>query len=496
MKKILSVFAMMAMLFAACTPEDQPGTNEGGNENEGGNNNGGNENTEQKAPELKLTTAATLDFTAEGGDGSISYVISDPVQGASVSATCDADWITDLKAGETRATFTVAPYESTEAPRSTKIVLTYDKAPAVEVNVTQQPAAAEVKPDAPDVEFTATYLFGEYAGTAYGTEGYNYYVILTDMIFELTQQGMAFNTGSHAYILDLYSEVAVGDGENIIPNGTYELDMTSAGDPGTIAEEFSSYVEVGDDLSQYDYTSATLTVTDNKLELVAVVGGKTHKVTYEGSLLLTMPGQGGNTGGSVSTLTGDVEVEHNECVIMAANWGDFYEIGLDNYMFEVYTNAETGVGDYFIFETLTSADTFAGNYTFLTDATEVFDNLVMPASMDEDYNLLGSWYLSLSWNEEYEGPAIDGVTVAPLFDGEMVFEFDEEAGTCTILLDGYDDAGNNVVASLSGIYMLEDYSEEEAAYVKKNRASSKSNGLKNIKSLKTPSKSNTFVIAR
>jgi hypothetical protein len=78
----------------------------------------------------------------------------------------------------------------------------------------------------------------------------------------------------------------------------------------------------------------------------------------------------------------------------------------------------------------------------------------------------------------------------------MVFECDEEAGTCTILLDGYDDAGNNVVASLCGMYMLEDYSEEEAAYVKKNRASSKSNGLKNIKSLKTPSKSNTFVMAR
>lgn len=497
MKKILSVFAMMAMLFAACTPEDQPGTNNGGNENEGGNNNGG-ENTEkpEAAPELKLTTAATLDFTAEGGDGSISYVISNPVEGVTVSAACEADWVTGLKAGETRATFTVAPYESTEAPRSTKIVLTYDKAPAVEVNVTQQPAAAEVKPDAPDVEFAATYLFGEYAGNYYGTEGYNYYIVLTDMLFDLTEQGMAFYPDSHAYILDIYSEVAVGDGENIIPNGTYELDMTSAGGPGTIAKEFSSYVAVDEKLNQFGFTSATLTVTDNKLELVAVVDGKTHKVTYEGSLLLTMPGQGGgNTGESVSTLTGDVELSHDECLIIAYNWGDYYEVGLDNYTFEVYTNAETGVGDYFIFETLTSADTFVGNYTFLTDATEVLDNLVMPASMDEDYNLLGSWYLSLGWNEEYEGPAIDGVTVAPLFDGEMVFECDEEAGTCTILLDGYDDAGNNVVASLSGMYMLEDNSEE-ASYVKKNRASSKSNGLKNIKSLKTPSKSNTFVIAR
>ena len=503
MKKILSVFAMMAMLFAACTPEDQPGTNNGGNENEGGNNNGG-ENTEkpEAAPELKLTSVGELEFTAEGGEGQISYVLKNPVEGVEIAATCEADWVEIVRAGESRTIFNVAPYESTESPRSTKVVVSYDKL-SVEVAVTQSPVVEEEPvvpgpedPNAPDVTAAMTYYTAEYYGNA-ESEGYCYYVVISDTEVSYNEQGqMLVADGANYYILDLYSSVAVGDGEKILPNGEYTFDASSTGAPGTMSQYYSTYVTVpagSQNVVQLSYTAGTVTVSDNKIEaLITLEDGKVHKVVYEGSLNF---GGGGNTGESVSTLTGDVELSHDECLIIAYNWGDYYEVGLDNYTFEVYTNAETGVGDYFIFETLTSADTFVGNYTFLTDATEVLDNLVMPASMDEDYNLLGSWYLSLGWNEEYEGPAIDGVTVAPLFDGEMVFECDEEAGTCTILLDGYDDAGNNVVASLSGMYMLEDNSEE-AAYVKKNRASSKSNGLKNIKSLKTPSKSNTFVMAR
>ena len=481
MKKILSVFAMMAMLFVACTPEDQPGT---GNENEGGNNNeNGGGNTEQEAPELKITSNSSFDFSAEGGSESISYLIINPVAGISVTAECEADWVTDLTPGETRTTFKVSAYESTEAPRSTKIVLSYGEAAPVEVTVTQQPAVVEADPDQPDVEFTATTLYGKYYGSMYGTEGYNYYIILTDSRCGMNAQDQLLVDVGTYYILDVYSEVAVGEGESILPLGTYEFDATSTGASGTIAASASAYLEVVEAVDQKEFTSATLTVTEGKVELIAVVDNKTHKVTFEGSLLLTPPEGSGNQGGEgpMSNLTEDVIVMAEDAMFLITNYGDYYETGTDNWTIECLTD-----NSYLSFETLNPIGAgFAGEYpSFYTDDYDGTTNTMLSLY---DGAEMGSMFASITMTED--GPTIDGEKLAPIVEGEMIIEFDPETSECTLEFDGYDDAGYSIVAIVSGVAMVED--DTQAASLQKKRSA-----VKSTKTLRTSGKPTTFALAK
>lgn len=455
MKKILSVFAMMAMLFAACTPEDQPGTNNGGNENEGGNNNGG-ENTEkpEAAPELKLTTAATLDFTAEGGDGSISYVISNPVEGATVSAACEADWVTGLKAGETRATFTVAPYESTEAPRSTKIVLTYDKAPAVEVNVTQQPAVPEINPDAPDVDFKASVMLCDYYGGDAMT-GYNYWLILADVEPEVSLDGQIYPAEySNIYFIDLYASVPVGDGEPVLPAGVY-----SSEDGSISLGDYTFYVHtesLDEDYPAVSFSKIDMTVEGNKIVvLAALANGEVHKVEYEGDLKLKMPEP------RISTLAADYSVKSEMAAFLAINYGDYYEVGMDNYMIQVYSDMnalENGSCDAFNVEILTENDaTFAGTYDCVNvyelesedELTQCFLPGMFEITEDGYIQFYSTWYFTKT------AAQIDGKAYAPLTDGTITFtEIEEGIFSCTF--DTIDDRGNAISAELTGLAVIYD----------------------------------------
>lgn len=109
MKKIMTLLAMMAMLFVSC--EDLKPKGEGGDD--------------QLTPSLELTSESELEFAAEGGEGTILYVLRNAVEWASVSADCDADWITDLAASDNKTTFKVAEYSGTSEPRSAEVVVSY-----------------------------------------------------------------------------------------------------------------------------------------------------------------------------------------------------------------------------------------------------------------------------------------------------------------------------------------------------------------------------------
>ncbi|MBQ8494113.1 MAG: BACON domain-containing protein [Alistipes sp.] len=79
---------------------------------------------EVKDPVLTLTSSASMEVAAEGGDYVITYKLENAKEGVTLEATCEAAWVTDLTAGET-VTFTVAANEET-APRETTIVVTYE----------------------------------------------------------------------------------------------------------------------------------------------------------------------------------------------------------------------------------------------------------------------------------------------------------------------------------------------------------------------------------
>ena len=130
MKKFFYFLLALPLVFAACgnepEPEPQPVV---------------------KDPVLNVTET-TLDFVAEGAEGTIHYSVENAVEGTEVEATCAAEWVTNLTVAE-NITFVVEANEG-EA-RETSIVVAYGDLQK-SVAVKQAAKGEEPKPTAPVLE--------------------------------------------------------------------------------------------------------------------------------------------------------------------------------------------------------------------------------------------------------------------------------------------------------------------------------------------------------
>ncbi|MBQ3233386.1 MAG: BACON domain-containing protein [Alistipes sp.] len=130
MKKFFYFLLALPLVFAACgnepEPEPQPVV---------------------KDPVLNVTET-TLDFVAEGAEGTIHYSVENAVEGTEVEATCAAEWVSDLTVAE-NITFVVEANEG-EA-RETSIVVAYGDLQK-SVAVKQAAKGEEPKPTAPVLE--------------------------------------------------------------------------------------------------------------------------------------------------------------------------------------------------------------------------------------------------------------------------------------------------------------------------------------------------------
>ena len=276
MKKLFYLLLALPLVCAACEnflPTPTPGADE---------------------PVLSRTSNATMVFSHEGGEGVITYTLENAVEGTTLTATCDDQWVTNLTAGET-VTFEVAA-NTTEAVRETKVVVAYGKA-SFEVAVKQECEANDAPAPVEGVEREAEMLVGEYYGTDY-SDSHNFYFCLTN--YGLSEDGYPY-AGGFYYFLDLYTVEPTVDAEGYvtIPAGTYTFELNPSYAEWTIANnEYSMYMavnEAGDDYTGYGgYDSATLVVTASGMTLTAVVNGQTHTVTYAGapSLYLGAPIEG------------------------------------------------------------------------------------------------------------------------------------------------------------------------------------------------------------
>ena len=130
MKKFFYFLLALPLVFAACgnepEPEPQPVV---------------------KDPVLNVTET-TLNFVAEGAEGTIHYSVENAVEGTEVEATCAAEWVTNLTVAE-NITFVVEANEG-EA-RETSIVVAYGDLQK-SVAVKQAAKGEEPKPTAPVLE--------------------------------------------------------------------------------------------------------------------------------------------------------------------------------------------------------------------------------------------------------------------------------------------------------------------------------------------------------
>ena len=83
-----------------------------------------------------LTVTAPEQMSAEGGKGSFSYTLTNPKDGKALTATTEAEWITDIEVNEGNVSYTVLA-NSSEEPREATITLKYEGVDDVPVTVAQ-----------------------------------------------------------------------------------------------------------------------------------------------------------------------------------------------------------------------------------------------------------------------------------------------------------------------------------------------------------------------
>ena len=296
----------------------------------------------------------------------------------------------------------------------------------------------------PDItEMVVEHAYGTYFGDQY-TPGWadNFYFFLSDI--GVDADGWELPNGKY-YRFDLYSEMIDSSNGIAIPYGTYTIDTSNSGEPGTIAAAYSAYWQL--DESGWDYleegtiTAGSVTFDESGVVAQIQVNGAWYKITYTGVVGPFTDASAGEGGGSeigdgpYSTLYDDwyCNLSSHNCIY--AYYGDHYDIGLQNFTFAIMPNG--GEGDFVQFDVLAgenSTDIF-GEYT-ISDSLESYT--AYPGYIDEDYYMSGSWYYTE-----------DGYTMAPFVDGWLSV-VDNGDGTVTIEFDVYDDCDFNITGSWTG----------------------------------------------
>ena len=297
----------------------------------------------------------------------------------------------------------------------------------------------EVEPEVPAVELS--YAMANYMGDYYNPGvADNFQLILSDLGWD--EDGWELPNAAY-YIFDLYTEVI--DGELAIPYGTYELDMTSSCVPNTIDAAYTRYIlldEEGWDYADEAYfVSGTLTVDANGIVAELVAENDTvHKVAFKGAVTNIVDYSdefgGGGSDEILSTLWEDWYCNFSDCSMDYTWYGDFYEVGYDNWLLYLMPNGEVGDGlQLDLISNTVGSYELSGEYV-ISKSQEKFT--AYPGYANGSY-MEGSWYFNANYSQ-----------YAPLVDGDVYITNNGDT-TFTIEVDAYDDAGNNIYGSWTGV---------------------------------------------
>ena len=292
-----------------------------------------------------------------------------------------------------------------------------------------------------DAEFTAYHAYGMYYGDQYtpGTAD-NFYFFLSDL--GVDEDGYDYAGGTY-YRFDIYAPITT---DYTIAAGTYTLDVNDTMECWTVSAYYSAYYKWNADGTDYDavdYPDGGFITFNEDGSIYAEVhmmsSGETHKVSFQGDIVI-YDGTGGSGGGGgdygdvISTLTGShtVTLDHHTLVYEA--YGDYYNIGLQNWAFMIMPN--DGEGEYVQFDILAGADStdFAGTYT-ISDSYGSYTS--WPGEISNGY-MGGSWLYSS-----------DYITMAPFVDGSLYIT-NNNNGTYSVSFGVVDDAGNYIEGAWTG----------------------------------------------
>ena len=329
-----------------------------------GCDNGQEQPNNEPKKSLTLFTESSMSFDAKGGvDCKILFELHGVVEDALPEVACDADWVGEIRTGNTIVMFNVLPNATTES-RSTKITVSYEDM-NFDVDITQ--SGLEV-----DVEHRANVLNGEYCHPYTGcinSKNGNYFAILS----------MNGTTGfAHLYIdqyyrFDFYSDKTLLGSDEIasIPHGTYRLDTDNTGEAWTFSHSYSTRLEPKEDGSYVEnyFTDGVVVVSENSIDaLLTLDNGEVHHVVYNGELELSYMVI--ENKGPYSWLEEDYNFNHSGGIIRLIYYGDYTEGS--NWVVQVMECQNPINGDYFSIDLMAPATGFVadyvcGSYTKATD---------------------------------------------------------------------------------------------------------------------------------
>lgn len=354
-------------------------------------------------------------FPKTGGEEVVTFLIQNG-QGGKVTAEASAEWLTARAEFNSDVVITVETNEGDA--REAQVVVKYATAKDAIITVKQKAGNVTF-----DEEFVAKRFEGQYFGSG------NYFVTLSDI--GLAKNGDHKANGTY-YIFDFYGSTPSDEEYPMLPNGTYTFDAASTGANGTFSDE-NSWYGVTDAAGEYakakSYKSATVTVEDGVFEaLIEFNDGTIHRVVYEGDLTVVIDD---------TTLSADTTIAIEGAEIVATNYGDLYEVGMQNWYIEVKKDDKVILLDVFSASTTDPS----GLYHVLSGAE--YANKFIPGFMDGS-TPVGAWYGSVS-NGKFR-------VIAPMVDG--VIKIDVLGNTATIEFGVLDDGGNLIDGSASGAYSV------------------------------------------
>ena len=320
-KNLLFLLLAMPLAFAACETPDQPVD-------------------EVKDPTVAITvgeaTESSIAFTITTADADeVKYLVVESAEGTptatevlsnGTAAEVNAEagcYVAELKA-ETEYTI-VAAAKNAKAVAKAEAKMTTKK--GGEPNPPIPPG------DEYDVTFTANEAHIEYYGDQF-SPGYNYYVILSDVGMELTENEMKFKDTGIYYLLDPYAADSAENNNYTVPNGKYKAATSSAAGTFGIGDYGAGLNIVEGVPTYYIYADGEVVVSDGKIEAVITMDdGAKHKITFEGSLYF------GDNGEEPVPPTDEFSATHTATKWLwggASSYGNKYQVIGDNFSVDVH----------------------------------------------------------------------------------------------------------------------------------------------------------------
>lgn len=381
---------------------------------------------------FEITSSDTFDIGAEGGVVVVTYTLGGGDYSLVDVATDNEAMITALNTEAQGIICAMVVANDEYEARTAQIRISFNGETKY-VAIHQEGDANA--PHNEVVNVTANLLVGNYYGDNLREDVGHYWIILTKDGFV---DGAAVAGGEY-FRLDLMAPMPTDENNVRIPDGEYRFDLSQSYDEYTIVDIGNTdYSWVDEQMEGWalPLEDASLTVSGNRFELIAVVDEKEFHVSFDGDYSLTTS----IISDCVSSLTGDAVIDVSNCTASVYSYGDYWECGYNNWCIEFVCNAGMKYGTYLVIDFLNNSTTdFTGTYEasgFSADDETKPDfrsNVFVPGFRvaDDADLLLGSLYMVYK----------DGLCLsqAPLYGGTVTITANGD-GTHTIVIDATDDA--------------------------------------------------------